>query len=77
MLVDSEGGMPLDLNAYDGVWAGDMDGKVVLSSLLCLVRGMTDRFEVLYVSKQQSIRPSLSLFHLITQQIELSSTHLQ
>jgi hypothetical protein len=27
MLVDSEGGMPMDLNRYDGIWTGEMAGK--------------------------------------------------
>ncbi len=27
MLVDSEGGMPIDMNAYEGVWVGDMEGE--------------------------------------------------
>ena len=28
MLVDSEMGMPLDLNAYDGVWDGNDQGGI-------------------------------------------------
>lgn len=27
MLVDSEMGMPLDLNAYDGIWDGNDQGQ--------------------------------------------------
>jgi RNA polymerase II-associated factor 1 len=33
MLVDSEGGMPLDLNRYDGVWTGEMAGERLGPSL--------------------------------------------
>lgn len=32
MLVDSEMGMPLDLNPFDGVWDGNDAGKVYLNS---------------------------------------------
>ena len=29
MLVDSEMGMPLDLNSYEGIWDGDDRGEAV------------------------------------------------